>query len=140
MKKLIALILVAVCLLAGCTLQGENALLENGPWGSQAIWTDGYDHVYLVCTKGNGDTYATVTAYLAVLSDWQPLKMELGQDGSTVHFNADGKTLMQAKVEMQGDKLHMYKFHIVNNEFTDMAVNLTLTKYAYDEMIDKLPF
>ena len=142
MKKLIALVLILGCVLglAGCVSKGENQLLADGPWGSQAIWADDYAQMYLVCTKGEDDANATVTAYLAVMSDWQPLRMYLKAGTNTVYFNAGDKTVLEANAKMEGGKLVLVNFHIPNGNFTEMQVDVELTKYAYTEMIDKLPF
>ncbi len=142
MKKRIALILILVCLLGmvGCASAAKKALYNEGPWGSQAIWTDNFEQLYLVCTKAEGDSSATVTAYLPSFTGWDPMEFVLSKDASSVSFSTNGRIAMEAKIRMEGEKLLLTEFSAPNGGILPMNINLELTKYNYEEMLDKLPF
>lgn len=140
MKKLIALILLFACILglAGCKSKEEKALLEAGPWGSQAIWTDERGQIYLICTKQQNDSEVTVTAYLDLALQWQAMECSLRNE--TVAFQADGQTILTAAAKMDGEKLYLSDFQISTAGFSSMYLNLELTKFPYEEKIGELPF
>ena len=142
MKKLIALILIFACVLglAGCMSKEEKSLLTDGPWGSQAIWADNSRQTFLVCTKKPGETYATVTAFLFTMAEWQAMEVNLKKGTTAIYFNADGKTAMEANAGMDGEKLILSNFQIPNSNYSQMEVRLILTKYDYNEMLAELPF
>ncbi len=142
MKKLIALVLILVCVLGmvGCSSAARKALYSDGPWGSQAIWTDSMEQLYLVCTKGEADTVATVTAYLPTFTDWAPMEFVLSKDASSVSFIENGRLAMEAKIRMNGEKLLLTEFSAPNGGILPMNINLELIRYAYEEMLGQLPF
>lgn len=142
MRKGIALILVLVCILGlvGCTSQAEKRLMADGPWGSQAIWADERDQIYLICTKGENDTVATVTAYMSFFVGWEALEFDLQKGAKKVFLSQDGKIIFETKIKMDGEKLILSEFSAPNGGNLPFKVNLELTKYDYNEMVDKLPF
>ena len=141
MKKLIALILLCACVcgLAGCTSKEEKALLQDGPWGSRAIWADTKNQMYLICEKGEGDAYATVTAFMFTLIQWDIMECHLKKGTTSVVFNANGKTVMDATAQMRDGKLCLSNFNVPVGGAIGMSINMELTKYSFDEMLDKLP-
>ena len=132
MKKLIALILILACVLSlsACMTKAEKSLRTEGPWGSQAIWADDYDQIYLLCTKKVGDRYATVTAYLAIMSDWEPMEVELKKGTSTICFNSDGQTIMEATATMIDGKLSLTNFQFTNGSYEGITISMKLSKLS----------
>ena len=142
MKKRIALVLIFVCILTmvGCSFAARKALYSDGPWGSQGIWTDRIEQLYLICTKAENDTSATVIAYLPSFTGWDPVEFVLSKDATSVTFLENGKPVMEAKIRMNGEKLVLTEFCSPNGGILPLDINLELTKYDYEEMLDQLPF
>ena len=141
MKKLIASVLIFTCIcgLTGCTFKEEKNLLENGPWGSQAIWADDKDQIYLICTKDSDDAYATVTAFLYLATRWQSMECNLKKGTTTVLFNTSSQIVLEANAKMEGEKLYLSDFKMSVGSFAGINFNIELSKFSYEEQIDKLP-
>ena len=105
--------------------------MADGPWGSQAIWADERDQIYLICTKGENDTVATVTAYMSFFIGWEALEFDLQKGAEKVFFNQNGKIILEAKIKMDGEKLILSEFAAPNGGILPINVNMELTKYKY---------
>lgn len=144
MKKVVALILLCICVLglAGCesSSQRETLLLETGPWADEAIWVDEDSEIYLVCTKSGDDPYAEVTAFLVTDGQWQSFELHLKQGTSIVVFNTPTTTILQARAQMNDGKLRLYNFETDDEDATQRYVDVELSKFSYSEKIDTLPF
>ena len=145
MKKLCALVLALVCILsfAGCetNFETEKALMEKGPWSEDAIWIDDSSQIYLICTKDNTDLYAEVTAYLSIGGQWCSAKLDLYQGAPIVCFSTlDDERVLEAKARMNELNFQLYDFKVYDEHFAVQYTDIELSKFPYQEQIEKLPF
>lgn len=119
----------------------EKVLMEQGPWSSEAIWMDSSSQMYLVCNKDSNNQYADVVAYLSVDGQWCSTQLHLNQGAPVVSFvTEDGERVLEARVRMNKQKLQLYKFKTYDEKFTLQYTDIKLSKFLYQEQIEKLPF
>ena len=145
MKKLVALVLIFVFLLplVGCQSNAQKAkdLMEKGPWADKAIWIDKNSQMYLVCTRDAGDVYADVRAFLLVDDEWVSSQLHLNQGVPIASFvTADGERLLEARAEMNGQKLKLYDFEICDESISRQYADMELSSFSYNEKMDEFPF
>ena len=145
MRKFAVLVLTVICMfsLVGCETKYdiEKVLMEKGPWSSEAIWMDDSSQLYLVCTKSNNDLYAAVVAYLSIDGEWCSAQLDLYQGVPIVCFSTpDGERVLEARAKMDGKKLRLYEFKVVDENYTVQYADIELSKFSYKDYIDKVPF
>ena len=145
MKKLIAFVLTLflVFSLVGCetNYETEKVLMENGPWSGEAIWIDNSSQMYLVCTKDNGDQFADVVAYLNINGQWCSARLDLYQGAPVVCFStSDDERVLEARAKMNEKNLQLYEFKVYDEHFSVQYSDIELSKFSYQEQVDKLPF
>lgn len=145
MKKLIVFVLAffGMFSLCGCetNYEIERALMEKGPWSSEAIWVDNNSQIYLICTNDNDSQYADVEAYLYIDGQWCSTQLELYQGAPIVCFVAsDGERVLEARARMHAQNLQLYSFNVYNKNFALQYTDIEISKFSYHEQIEKLPF
>ena len=144
MKKLITFVLTLflVFSLVGCetNYEIEKVLMEKGPWSCEAIWTDDNSQMYLVCTNDNNQ-FADVMAYLSIDGQWYSARFELYQGSPIVCFStSDDERVLEARARMNEQNLQLYEFKVYDEHFSVQYSDIELSKFSYQEQIDKLPF
>ena len=139
----ILLAVVSINIILVSTAKNVNThseyLLQNGPWNDEGIWKDSDSNIYLICSKVASDQFAEVTAYIFIDNNWESFPAHIRKN--IIFFeDSEGTVQFTAKANLNNQTLTLSKFEF-KKEFSGIdKKELTLSKYAWDEEIEQIPF